>query len=142
MPTTFSEHWQRLLRPPPRPRSAVTVEAFGWLILVEGAIIFLRPVWAASLIQVSLDLPAANYFRLAGLLVSAVGFFYVVCGRGNAETFIFASLIDRPLVPPIMAVLWWLELMPGLLALAFSVQDFASFLWTLLHWRRERATTG
>jgi hypothetical protein len=68
---------------------------------------------------------------------------YVVSGRLNAEGFVFASLLDRPLVPGIMAVLWWLGFVPGPLALAFSIQDFASFLWTLSAWRRaEREAHG
>ncbi len=62
---------------------------------------------------------------------------YVVSGRLNAEGFVFASLLDRPLVPPIMAVLWYLDIIPGPLALAFSVQDFTGFLWTLSAWRAE-----
>jgi hypothetical protein len=36
-----------------------------------------------------------------------------------------------------MGLLWYLNIMPGPLALAFSVQDFAGFLWTLAAWRAE-----
>ena len=64
---------------------------------------------------------------------------YVVSGRLNAEGFAFASLLDRPLVPPTMAVLWYLDIVPGPLALAFSIQDFGGFLWTLRAWRAEQA---
>ena len=61
---------------------------------------------------------------------------YVVSGRLNAEGFIFASLLDLLLVPPLMAVLWYCGIVPGPLALAFALQDFGSF-WTLLTWRSE-----
>jgi len=36
-----------------------------------------------------------------------------------------------------MAVLWILGIVPGSLALVFSVQDFGGFLWTLAAWRSE-----
>jgi hypothetical protein len=62
---------------------------------------------------------------------------YIVSGRLNAEGFVFASMLDRPLVPFAMAILWYLEIVPGPLALIFSIQDFGSFLWTLFTWRAE-----
>jgi hypothetical protein len=80
---------------------------------------------------------AENYFRLVGILVSGVGMLYVVSGRLNAEGFVFASMLDRPLVPIAMAILWHLEIIPGPLALIFSIQDFGSFLWTFVTWRSE-----
>ena len=45
--------------------------------------------------------------------------------------------LDRPLVPIAMAVLWYLNIIPGSLALIFAIQDFGSFLWTLSTWRSE-----
>jgi hypothetical protein len=62
---------------------------------------------------------------------------YFVSGRMNAEGFVFATLLDRPLVPPIMAVLWCSGKLPGSLALLFAIQELASFLWTLLTWRAD-----
>lgn len=62
---------------------------------------------------------------------------YVISGRLDAEGFVFASLLDRPLVPPLMGVLWFSGIIPGPLALAFSIQDFGSFLWTYVAWRSE-----
>ncbi len=59
-------------------------------------------------------------------------------GLNFLSIFVFASLLDRPLVPPLMAVLWFLGILPGGLALIFSVQDFASFLWTLSAWWAEQ----
>ena len=63
---------------------------------------------------------------------------YVAIGRLNAEEFILASLLDRPLVPFAKAILWYLDIIPWPLALVFSIQDFGNFLWTLLTWRAER----
>ena len=121
----FGEMFGQLLRPSVRTRTAKTVEAFGWLILVEGAVMLLAPRAAASLLNLpELVEQGADYFRLVGLLAGGVGMLYVVSGRMNAEGFFFASLLDRPLVPFAMAALWWSGVVPGPLALAFSVQDF------------------
>ena len=137
----FQQMFDRLLRADRQGRAAKTVELFGWLILVEGVAILFAPHFVASVLHLPpLVEQAANYFRLVGLLVSGVGMLYVVSGRLNATGFVFASLLDRPLVPFAMAVLWYLNILPGPLALAFSVQDFGSFLWTLGAWRAELRT--
>jgi hypothetical protein len=129
---------KRLLRAEGQSRAAKTVEAFGWLILAEGATILFAPHFVASVLQLPpLAEQAANYFRLAGLLVCGVGMLYVASGRLNAEGFVFASMLDRPLVPIAMGILWYLGIIPGPLALIFSIEDFGSFLWTLNSWRNE-----
>jgi hypothetical protein len=135
---SFHEMLGRLWRADGQSRAAKTVEVFGWLILMEGPIFLLAPHFVVSL----LHLPppggqGANYLRLIGLLIGGIGMLYVVSGRVNAHGFVFASMLDRPLVPPVMAVLWHFGVIPGPLALAFAIQDFGSFLWTLLTWRAE-----
>ena len=140
---TFHEMFDRIIRPPTQSRSAKTVEIFGWLILFEGAVILFAPHAVASVLHMpALGAQGANYFRLAGLLVGGLGILYIVSGRLDARGFVFASLLDRPLVPFIMAILWYLDIIPATLALAFSIQDFASFLWTLLAWRSESLPRG
>jgi len=135
---SFSEMLGRLLRPQNQSRAARTVEVFGWLILIEGPMFLLFPNFVASMLHLPpLAEQGPSYFRLVGVLVGGLGMLYVVSGRLNAEGFVFASLLDRPLVPPLMAVLWYFGIVPGPLALAFAVQDFASFLWTLHAWRSE-----
>jgi hypothetical protein len=130
--------FHRLITAEDQSRSAGTVEIFGWLILVEGASIVLLPQLAVGLLHLPLLVEQAeNYFRLVGILVSGVGMLYVVSGRLNAEGFVFASMLDRPLVPIAMAILWHLEIIPGPLAVIFSIQDFGSFLWTFVTWRSE-----
>ena len=131
--------FHRLLSAEPQSRSAETVEVFGWLILIEGTILLFAPDFVASLIHIPpLSDQAANYFRLVGLLVCGVGMLYIASGRLNAEGFVLAALLDRPLVPIAMAILWYQGIVPGPLALIFSIQDFGSFLWTLFTWRGER----
>ncbi len=94
---------------------------------------------SAGLLRFELvSVEGANFLRMVGLLVGGVGMLYTVSGRVNAEGFVFASLLDRPLVPPIVAVLWYLGFLPGVLALLFALEDFGSFLWTLRAWRAER----
>ena len=124
--------FRRLLSAEGQNRSAKTVEVFGWLILIEGITVLFAPHFSASILGIPpLTEQGANYFRLVGLLVSGVGMLYIASGRLNAEGFVFASMLDRPLVPVAMAILWHLEIIPGPLALIFSIQDFGSFLWTL-----------
>ena len=124
--------FRRLLSAEGQSRSAKTVEVFGWLILIEGITVLFAPHFSASILGIPpLTEQGANYFRLVGLLVSGVGMLYIASGRLNAEGFVFASMLDRPLVPVAMAILWYHEIIPGPLALIFSIQDFGSFLWTL-----------
>jgi hypothetical protein len=131
--------FRRLRTAEGQSRSAKTVEVFGWLILVEGTIVLFAPHFTVSVLGIApLSDQAANYFRLVGLLVCGVGMLYVASGRLNAEGFVFASMLDRPLVPIAMAILWYLDIIPGPLALIFSIQDFGSFLWTLFTWRSSK----
>lgn len=134
----FGETFYRLVTARGQTRSAKSVEVFGWLILLEGTLVLLFPHFAARILNLPpLVEQAANYFRLVGLLVSGLGLLYIASGRLNAAGFVFASMLDRPLVPFAMAILWYLEVIPGPLAIIFSIQDFGSFLWTLKTWRAE-----
>lgn len=136
---SFGEMLGRLIRAEGQGRAAKTVEVFGWIILVEGSLMLFAPHLVASVLSLpALAEQAANYLRLVGLLAGGVGMLYVVSGRLNAEGFVFASLLDRPLVPPIMAVMWSQGFIPGPLALVFAVTDFGSFLWTLAAWRAQQ----
>lgn len=138
MNPSLTEMFRRLLKAVGQTRAAKSVEVFGWLIFVESVILMLAPHFAAELLHLPALVPqGANYLRLVALLVGGVGMLYIVSGRLNAEGFVFASLLDRPLVPPVMVVLWYLGIIPGPLALLFAVQDFGSFLWTLSAWRAE-----
>ena len=135
----YKEIFRKLIGAHGQSRAAKTVEVFGWLILVESSVVLLLPRFVAALLHLpALVEQGENYFRLVGLLVSGLGMLYVASGRLNAEGFVFASLLDRPLVPFAMAILWYLDIIPWPLALVFSIQDFGSFLWTLFTWRAER----
>jgi len=136
---TTSETTRRLLHPLRTSAGAWTVEIFGYLLLVEGAAIVIAPHGVALLLGLpEFSVAAATYFRLVGLLISGLGLLYSVSGRLNAQGFVFASLLDRPLVPFVMLGLWYLALCPAVLAAGFALQDFCSFLWTLWGWRKDR----
>jgi len=125
MTPTLGEMFRRLLNAEGQTRAARSVESFGWLDMLLGSIILIAPYWTAWLLQLpALTVQGSNYLRLVGLLVGGLGMLYVVAGRLNAQGFVFASLLDRPLVPAIMAVLWYKGILPGPLAIAFSVSDF------------------
>lgn len=142
MDKSFITTFQRMLHAEGQGRSAKTVEVFGWIIMIEGIIILFSPQFVVQVLYLPpLVEQAANYFRLAGLLVAGLGMLYIISGRLNAEGFVFASLLDRPMVPPIMAVLWWMNILPWQLALLFAVSDFSSFVWTYITWRKENALT-
>jgi hypothetical protein len=130
--------FRRLVSAVGQSRSAKTVEVFGWLIIAEGTAVLFAPHFSASVLGIPpLTVQGANYYRLVGLMVSRLGMLYIASGRLNAEGFVFASMLDRPLVPIAMAILWYLDIIPRPLALIFSIQDFGSFLWTLFAWRAE-----
>ena len=136
---TSAQLFEQLAHANDQGPAAKSVECFGWLILLEGAMLFFVPHVSAAVLQIpELSEQAANYVRLVGLLTAGLGMLYIVCGRLNAEGFIFASLLDRPCVPLAMGALWYLGLIPAPLAIAFVIQDFGSFLWTLAAWRAER----
>ena len=130
----------KVIRADGQAYSARTVEIFGWIMFAEAAGLLFAPHFAAGLLHLPpLNDQAANYLRLVGLLVGGLGMLYIVSGRLNAQGFVFATLLDRPLVPPIMALLWWLGIIPGPLAFLFALSDGLSSLWTFSAWRRENA---
>jgi hypothetical protein len=137
-PISFNDYVHALLHPPERSRASRTVEWFGWLMLIESPFLLVLPHAFAAFLRVpELSPEGESWVRLSGGLLSVIGMLYIACGRLNSGAFVFTSLLDRPLVPFVMAVLWWRGLIPGVIALGFSIQDFGTFLWTLFTWRSE-----
>jgi len=129
-----------------RSRASRTVEYFGWIDLTLGLIVLLAPYAAAAILRLpALGADDADLLRMVGMFVCALGLLYIISGRLDSAGFAVASLLDRPLVPLIMAVLWLRHILPGSMALAFSISDFGGFLWTFFAWRadaREGRNTG
>ena len=134
---TLTEMFSRLLRAEGQSRAAVSVEYFGWLDMILGIIMFFAPDSSASLLGLPSGVQTSHLLRLVGLLVAGLGMLYVVSGRLNSQEFAFTSLLDRPIVPLVMAVLYAKDILPGPLALAFSISDFGGFLWTLASWHKD-----
>ena len=64
----------RLIAAAGQTRSAKSVEAFGWLILLEGMFVLFAPNFSIAVLGIEpLTSQAANYFRLVGLLVCGLG---------------------------------------------------------------------
>jgi len=138
-PPSLREMFGRLVVADGQSRAARSVEGFGWIELALGTAILFAPFAMASLLRLPpLATQAANYIRLVGLLVSGLGVLYVASGRLNSTEFAFASMLDRPLVPFVMAVLVRKGILPLNLGVAFSISDFGTFLWTLWSWRRDQ----
>jgi len=132
---------RRLLSADGQGRAAKTVEIYGWVLMLEGATSMVAPQFVATLLGIApLVDQGVVYFRLAGVWVAGIGLLYVLSGRVNATGFVFATLLDRPLVLPLLGILWGLGLLPGSLALGAGLQDLLTCLWTLAVWRREFAT--
>jgi hypothetical protein len=135
---TFTEMLRRLLRAEGQGRAAKTVEIYGWVVLIEGAICMSLPQFVATVLGIPpLVGQGVDYFRLAGVWVSGIGLLYLLSGRLNANGFVFSTLLDRPLVLPILGVLWYFGMVPGTLALGAGLQDLATCLWTWTIWRKE-----
>jgi hypothetical protein len=142
-PVTFTEMLRRLLRAEGQGRAAKTVEIYGWVVLIEGAICMISPQSVAMVLGIPpLVGQGVDYFRLAGVWVAGIGLLYVLSGRLNANGFVFSTLLDRPLVLPILGVLWYFGMVPGTLALGAGLQDLVTCLWTLTIWRKEFGGAG
>jgi hypothetical protein len=142
-PVTFTEMLRRLLRAEGQGRAAKTVEIYGWVVLIEGATSMISPHFVAKVLGIApLVGQGADYFRLAGVWVAGIGLLYVLSGRLNATGFVFATLLDRPLVLPILGILWYFGVVAGTLALAAGLQDLVTCLWTLTIWGQEFGGAG
>ena len=142
-PVTFTEMLRRLLRAEGQGRAAKTVEIYGWVVLIEGATCMISPQFVATILGIPpLIDQGVDYFRLAGVWVAGIGLLYVLSGRLNANGFVFSTLLDRPLVLPILGVLRYFGMVPGTLALGAGLQDLATCAWTFTIWRKEFGSGG
>jgi len=139
--TPLIEMFARLRTRAGQSRAARTVEIYGWVLLLEAALILFWPNRVSSLLKFALNAQASHMFQIVGVLIAGVGLLYTISGRVNAEGFVFATLCDRPLVPPLVGLLWWLGIIPGSFAFLFALLDFATWLWTLSTWRADEKRT-
>ena len=81
---SFHEMLGRLRRAEGQSRSAKTLEAFGWLMLIEAPVILFAPHFVASVLHMPpLGQQGANFFRLMGLLVGGAG--HALCSERTPQ---------------------------------------------------------
>lgn len=134
----LSQIFDRLIKPGPLTRVSRSIEIFGYIDLVLGLLILIAPRFTAAVFHLPPLSPLdASLLRVVGVLVTTLGLLYIINGRFNSQGFAVGSLLDRPLVPLIMAVLWYRHILPGPLAASFSIVDFGGFLATVFAWRAD-----
>lgn len=130
--------FSKLIRPGPLTLVSRSIEIFGYVDLVLGVLILIATRFTAAVFRLpplsSLDV---SLLHVVGVLVTILGALYIMNGRLNVLSFAVGSLLDRPLVPLIMLVLWYRRILPGPLAAAFSIVDFSGFLVTVFAWRAD-----
>jgi mono/diheme cytochrome c family protein len=130
--------FQPLIHPAPLTRVSRSIEIFGWIDLLLGLLILIAPGFTAAIFHLPPLSPLdGSLIRVVGVLVTMLGALYIINGRFNGLGFAVGALLDRPLVPFIMATLWYRHILPGSLAAAFSIVDFGGFLATAFAWRAD-----
>jgi hypothetical protein len=115
-----------------------SVAIFGYVDLFLGLLILIAPRFTATIFFLPPLAPLdISLLRVVGVLVAMLGVLYIINGRCNGLGFAVGSLLDRPMVPFIMATLWFMHILPATLAVAFSIVDFSGFLATAYAWRAD-----
>ena len=116
-------------------KTAFTIKAFGWYLLVLGAGLILAPNLLLSLFQVPQTTEV--WIRVVGVVVVTEGIYYLAAAQGEAISFFRATVYARPLVLLGLAAFALLGLASPLLIL-FGCVDAAGALWTWLTMKSER----
>ena len=112
------------------PLSRYTV-ANGVLYMVLGAAMLLGP---RSVLGLVLAEPGSA--RLLGMMLTIIGWFYVMGGRTGADSFALATVVDRALVPVVLGGLVLTGQVAAGEVAAFAVLDPLLALGAYLLWRR------
>jgi hypothetical protein len=133
---TLNRIFKPLINAGPLTLVSRSIEIFGWIDLLLGLLILIAPRFTAAVFHLPPLSPLdTGLLRVVGALVIMLGALYIINGRLNGMGFAIGTLLDRPLVPLIMATLWYRHVLPGPLAAAFSIVDFGGFLATVFAWR-------
>jgi hypothetical protein len=106
---------------------ARTVLAFGWYILILGAVLVLAP----NLLLTAFGLPPTEevWIRVVGMLLLFLGGYYQLAARAEWTPFFRASVWFRGLVIVFFAAFVLLGFVKPAL-LGFAVVDLLAALWT------------
>jgi hypothetical protein len=138
--------WSVLWSQPPGPHSRLSryIIANGLLYMAIGAGMYLLPT--AVLVRAFFLSPLSpleeGLLRAIGMVVTVVGWFYVMGGRTRAHSFCLATVVDRLLIPAFLVPLWLMGLGPPGLVFPFAILDPLLALGAYAIWRREGASRG
>ncbi len=116
-------------------KSAFTVKAFGYYLLVLGAVLITIPNLLLATFQMA---PTTDvWIRVVGVLVFNIGIYYIYAAQCEAKAFFQASVYARAVVLVAFTAFAILGLSGPSLAL-FGLVDFLGGLWTQLALRGDR----
>jgi hypothetical protein len=120
-------------------RAAVSVFAWGIYLVGSGLGFFLTPNLVLPIFRFS---PATEgWIRVAGLLVTIVGIYYIYCARNNDITFIRITAYGRVVFALGSLILVLFKLIEPPLLLIGAV-DVCGAIWTWLSLRSMSETKG
>jgi hypothetical protein len=85
--------------------------------------------------------PGIELFSPGGGGVAGIGLLYLL-SAASMHGFCFPTLLDQPLVLPLLGVLWYFGMVAGTIALVAGLQDLLTSLWTFMVWRQEFGGEG
>lgn len=116
-------------------RSAFTVKAYGFYLLVLGIILILAPNTLLAIFRIPTTTEV--WIQVVGVLTFNIGVYYYYAAKSEAKAFFQASVYTRIFVLAAFAVFAILGLASPVLVL-FGAVDFAGGIWTHLTLKAER----
>ncbi len=116
-------------------KSAFTIKAFGYYLIVLGAVLIIAP----NLLLAIFNMPITKevWIRVVGVLVVNIGVYYLYAAKCEAKAFFQASVYTRTFVLVSFAVFAAVGLASPMLVI-FGATDFAGGIWTHLTLKAER----
>ncbi len=116
-------------------KSAFTIKAFGYYLIVLGAVLIIAP----NLLLAIFKMPTTTevWIRVVGVLVVNIGVYYIYAAKCEAKAFFQASVYTRTFVLISFVAFAAVDLASPMLVL-FGATDFFGGLWTHLTLKAER----
>jgi len=133
------DFWQTLTRRPGPPTWLSRYTVANGLFYLPVGLVFLA--WPDVLSQVGappLVGQEAGLGSALGTTLSIIGWFYIMGGRTNADSFGLATAVDRTIVPFVLGTLWATGQIHGTLALPFAILDPLLGFGAVAVWAWER----
>ena len=107
-------------------------------VFVGGALYLVPDVVRQLLFMAPFAGHEEGYFRLLGVTVAIIGWFYVFGARTRADSFALSTVADRIAVPALLLPLYFTGQVPPGPIFAFALLDPLLALGAYLIWRRQR----